>query len=163
MMDQIPLLASTLQPGVLAGIPLRQFPEARPPLPPGRHRLPPARAGAPPPRFAHQLPQRLPPNADPMAPRQMLAGQRGPEASVGGLPEKVEDLLSRRLAHAALGRLAPQAMDDGFVALLFPLLQQPPHLAIGDPQFLCGLLFPDQLLLRFAQRHQTIPFGLCHQ
>jgi hypothetical protein len=39
--------------------------------------------------------------------------QRGPEASIGGLPEKVEDLLSRRLAHAALGRLAPQAVDDG--------------------------------------------------
>jgi hypothetical protein len=161
--DQQDLFPATLQPVVIAGVPLHQLPEATAPRSPFMHLLDTLLPRPPQLRSDHPLPHRLPAHVDFVLLRQVLRCQCWPEPAIHRLRKNGHRLSFGIGTQLTVGRQPSQPVSHDLVSAPLQFPQQPSHVPFCYPQLFGCLLLGDQLLLRFLQGHQAVPFGLRHQ
>jgi hypothetical protein len=117
--DQVQLRSPIFQPGVLAGIPLDQFADSRPALPPLVDLLHSLALGAPQFAFDHPLPHRLAPRMNAVFFGQIFRRQSRAEPRVDLPAQYLQRGSLDFFLQLAIGSPTSQRMHDGLVAFGF--------------------------------------------
>jgi hypothetical protein len=108
--DQVQFHAPIFQPGMLAGVPLNHFAQARAALPPGMNLLDPLPAGAPQFAFDHPSPNSFAPGMDVVFAVQILRCQGRTKSAINVAAQYLQRLLFDLLVQLAVGPSAPQSV-----------------------------------------------------
>jgi len=147
--DQEQPRAALLEPGVLAGVPLRQFAHRRPAWSPYVDFLDALLLGTPQLAFDHAGPHGLAPRVNPAPVRQVFRRQCRTEAGLDLVAQDLQRRLPDLRVQLAVGFPAAQPMQERRVALAFQPLQQSPHMPFALADLLGRLPLCDQPFLAF--------------